>query len=153
MTERPAATDIQDFADRFAKASQLVAARQQKLLDQFGFTATQLGMLRRIAKTPSDDPAPRVGDLAQAAQITQPAATKMVSKFDKFGLISLANETEDKRVKQVRITQDGLDLCHKMEMTLLPDVQAWFGDWNKDHLLAFTALLGRLGTWLDDNKA
>jgi len=153
MTDAPAAAEVQDFAEKFARATQLATVRQQKLLDEFGFTASQLTMLKHISEAPSDAPAPRVGTLAHDAQITQPAATKMIAKFTKLGLITLVSETGDKRVKQVRITQDGRDLCHKMEMTLLPDMQTWFHGWNKDHLLAFTALLGRVGTWLDDNKA
>jgi DNA-binding MarR family transcriptional regulator len=133
-------------------ASQLFTTRLQKLLDEFGFTTTQLNLLTHISRWPSEAPAPKIGDLASAVDITQPAATKMVAKFEGLGLISFASETSDKRVKQVRITQKGRDYTHKMQMALGPDMQDWFGDWDRDHLLALTALLKRLGTWLDDNR-
>jgi len=144
--------DIQEFGLRFSITSQLVNTRLQKLLDQFGFTTTQLNLLTHISRWPSDAPAPRIGDLASAVDITQPAATKMVAKFENLKLVAFVSETKDKRVKQVRITQEGRDLTHKMQMALFPDMQDWFDDWNRDHLLAFTTLLTRLGTWLDDNR-
>jgi len=108
----------------------------QKLLDQFGFTQTQLNLLTHISRRPADAPAPKVGELASSVEITQPAATKMVAKFENLGLIEFVSETSDKRVKQVRITQKGRDYAHKMEMALYPDMTEWFADWDRDHLLA-----------------
>lgn len=154
MTEnsKPTAADIQDFGLRFSVSNQLVTTRMQKLLDRFGFTQTQLNLLSHISRWRADDPAPKVGELATAIEITQPAATKMVAKFENLGLIEFVSETADKRVKQVRITQKGRDQTHKMQMALYPDMTDWFADWDRDHLLAFTALLKRLGVWLDENR-
>lgn len=149
---QPTAHDIQEFEKKFTAVNQLVGTRVQKLLDEFGFTQTQLGLLAHISHWPSEQPALRVGDLAAAIDITQPAATKIVAKFESLGLIAFVQETTDKRVKQVRITQQGRDQTHKMEMTIFPDMQDWFGDWDRDHLLALTALLKRMGTWLDENR-
>ena len=149
---RPTAADIKDFATRHFVTNSLVTARTQKLLDQFGFTQTQLNLLTNISRWPTEEPAPRVGELAAAVEITQPAATKLVTKFQNLGLIEFVSEVSDKRVKQVRITQTGRDLAHKMEMALYPDIADWFADWDRDHLLAFTALQKRLGVWLENNR-
>jgi len=115
QNQKPTAADIQDFGLRYSISNHLVTTRMQKLLDQFGFTQTQLNLLTHISRRPADAPAPKVGELA-------------------------------------RITQKGRDYAHKMEMALYPDMTEWFADWDRDHLLAFTALLKRLGVWLDDNR-
>ena len=149
---KPTTADIQEFELQFSATINLATTRMQKLLDQFGFTQTQLNLLTHISRWPAETPAPKVGELATAVEITQPAATKMIAKFENLGLIEFVSETSDKRVKQVRITQKGRDHSHKMQMALYPDMTDWFADWDRDHLLAFTALLKRLGVWLDQNR-
>lgn len=55
-----------------------------------------------------------VGEIAQAAGITQPAATQTIAVMLRNGLVEMRPVEEDRRIRLVRLTQKGRDLVPRL---------------------------------------
>jgi DNA-binding MarR family transcriptional regulator len=57
-----------------------------------------------------------IGFIAEAAGITQPAATQTVALMIKDGIVSVETSPQDARQKMIRLTQHGRDLIPQLKM-------------------------------------
>ena len=57
-----------------------------------------------------------IGFIAEAAGITQPAATQTVALMVKDGIVSVETSPQDARQKMIRLTQHGRDLIPQLKM-------------------------------------
>ncbi len=53
----------------------------------------------------------RVTELAERAQVTQQAMGKMLKELERMGYVSRGVDSGDKRAKEIRLTQRGIDLA------------------------------------------
>src|SRR6201996_5886087 len=100
LRERP---DVAFFA-RVAAIDRLAGQRLERALDE-GLSSAGLAVLERLAVAPAP---PTPLELAAALRLSKPAMTHTLQRLEARGLVSLAPDAADGRMKRVSITQAGM---------------------------------------------
>ncbi len=87
----------------------LLAKDADNSLRKKNLTFLQTHALFIIRKQPDGKMA--LKELEQVLQVSQPDAAGIVVRLEKKGLIESFKDTEDKRVKRIKITELGLECC------------------------------------------
>jgi len=74
------------------------------------------------------DGAMRVGELAVASRISQPAMTRLLGTMEEDGLIARRPEPGDARAAVVGITAAGTEALHRWRNTVTTTLAPWFAD-------------------------
>lgn len=69
----------------------------------------------------------RVTELARRAQVTQQAMGKMLKELERMGYVARDIDGSDKRAKEIRLTQRGIDLATDT-LAVVHDVRAQYAD-------------------------
>ena len=94
-------TEFGDAWETFFRAARRARARRSENQD-CPLTVPQFQMLEPLADGPA-----RVGDLAAAAGISAPTATRMLDLLAREGLVARRPSDEDRRCVLVDLTEDG----------------------------------------------
>jgi DNA-binding MarR family transcriptional regulator len=112
-TRTPSATDVAAFAaalDDFRRASSRARGR---LAAEGDLTLSQYHLLEPLLD--ADEPL-GVGELACAAGVSAPTATRMLTGLERGGIVERRTCTRDRRVVRVALTGDGAErMTHKRE--------------------------------------
>lgn len=141
---------ILQFATALGITTQLYSTRMSQLLSKHDLTIAQFNLLNHLLRS-----APQkhtISDLTSALEINQPGVTKIIKKMDQLGIVSVETSGSDSRKKYVSITQKGAETVQTVMMTMGPDIAAWLADWDSAEIVALTASLRKLGSWLDENR-
>ncbi|MEV0761698.1 MarR family winged helix-turn-helix transcriptional regulator [Nocardia sp. NPDC050435] len=87
--------------------------------------AAVLGILE--AKGPS-----RQGDLAAQLCISQSVLSRQVAELVGSGFISRHADPSDGRANVIRVTEEGLDLLHRVRLSRAHGLQAALAEWSED---------------------
>ncbi len=79
----------------------------KKLLESCGLTAPEFEALVRIR---SEAAGLRQGDIGACVELSQPAISRMVDRFEQRGLIQRDSDPSDKRATRLSLTASGTDL-------------------------------------------
>ena len=93
-----------------------------------------------------------IGQLAAAFEVQQPGMTKQVRKLLDLKLLRARPDNSDKRIRWLSVTEAGQQLRDELLATLAPDQKAIFATWSATDLADLQRLLGKLKSWLDDNR-
>ncbi len=69
----------------------------------------------------------RVTDLAERAQVTQQAMGKMLKEVERLGFITRDIDSTDKRAKEIRLTEKGVQLVRD-SMDVVDEVRQYYAD-------------------------
>ena len=69
----------------------------------------------------------RVTELARRAQVTQQAMGKMLKELERMGYVARDIDGSDKRAKEIRLTQRGIDLATD-SLAVVDEVRAQYAD-------------------------
>ena len=79
----------------------------------------------------------RVTELAERAQVTQQAMGKMLKEVERMGYIERGVDQKDKRAKEIRLTQQGVEMV-EVSMEVVDEVRQYYaqkiGEQELDHL-------------------
>lgn len=129
---------------------QLTRNLATKRLEALPVSFPQFSVLNHFSHRPDEQKT--VTSVAQAMQQTQPAVTKTVQALLSLSYLTAKTDTEDKRVRWLKITQQGLDVRQAAIGVLGPDISAIFSDWHESELNALFAMLDKLKIYLDENR-
>ena len=97
--------------DRFFSALRQARGRAARRSVEGELTLSQYKLLVEIEAAP----AARIGELAEAAGVAQPTATRMISGLEEHGLIERTRCAEDRRACVVALTSRGRDLYERKD--------------------------------------
>jgi DNA-binding MarR family transcriptional regulator len=69
----------------------------------------------------------RVTELARRAQVTQQAMGKILKELERMGYVARDIDEGDKRAKEIRLTQRGIDLTTD-SLAVVSEVRAYYGE-------------------------
>lgn len=129
---------------------QLQTTRQTTMLKAFDMTRSQYSVLSHFALHPERQCT--ISELADVMEINQPGVTKIVKKLVERGLLNTIELRDDKRKKQLAITEAGLDFVKRGQEMIAPDNAYCFEQWSDEELSGFSGSLDKLKCWLDDHR-
>jgi DNA-binding MarR family transcriptional regulator len=108
------------------------------ILGELDLTMTQmktLGMLESCVEEVS------VKELSERLGLSLPATSRTVDGLLRRGLLSRHEDTEDRRIKRVRLTEDGRTMVHRIDTARLQGLEAYAATLSDDQRAALTAAL------------
>jgi DNA-binding MarR family transcriptional regulator len=85
-----------------------------------GWSMSQIGAMMSIHRHGTS----AISDVGEAMGISNPAASQMIDRMVQEGLLLRTEDPHDRRVKQVKLTEDGLKIIHDS----LQAREAWLAD-------------------------
>lgn len=129
---------------------QLLTTRHTHLFAGMELNQSQFGVLNHFTHAP--DRSWLVTDLAEVMEMNQPGITKIVTVLLSKGYLESTADTVDKRKRHLKITKEGLGLCQKMMVSLLPDISHTLESWNDSELSQLQEHMEKLMSWLDSHR-
>ena len=137
---------IIEFATRLAITLDLYNSVLSERLRPFGLTRSQLSVMSHLARRSEPQ---RVTDIARAVDVGQPAVTKMISKFENSGWVTLVDSQTDKRVKAAQMTPAGYQHLGQVQRQLLPELKPFLDARDATEIQTTTDLLREFSTLLE----
>jgi len=111
---------------RLKRLGERLQAQSQEVLALAGFDVPSglmpvLAALDRLG-------AMRIGDLARALGVSQPAITRQVAKLDADGWVRVRARKPDRRVRSVSLTRAGRDLVARAKRDAWPSIEVAVAD-------------------------
>ena len=110
-----AGTELETFAeamDEFLRAARRARGRLNRTPVVPELSASQFHLLEPLLRAPE---ALCVGELADAAGVTPPSATRMLDGLQERGLVARVRASDDRRVVRVPITPEGAELVARKQ--------------------------------------
>lgn len=126
----------------FTIANDLLRFQLESDLRPLGINFTQMCLLNHFSWQPEKTSS--ITELTEVMAINQPGVTKAVGALAEKGFLEKIDSVEDARVKQVKITAQGLALLDQARMACYPSVESAFGCLDNEELSAFTACLQKM---------
>ena len=146
MTQQQRAPLIQRGIVDFMIANDLLRFQLESALRPLGINLTQMSLLNHFSWRPEQ--ASTITQLTQVMAINQPGVTKAVGALVDKGYMAKVESAEDARVKQIKITAQGLGLLDQARAACYPSVEAAFGCLDTAELTAFTQCLNKMKHYL-----
>lgn len=93
------------------------------------------------------------GDLADAAEVSKPAATEMLEALEHAGLVRRERSVLDRRVVLCELTEHGRELVDRRRAEWEARLRAVLGDYPERDLRVTATVLGRLAQLFDERAA
>lgn len=132
--------------------NQLYSAETNALLDPFGLTVAQFGILNHIC-APNRAAGQRISQIARAVQVGQPAVTKIMSKFEAQGLVTTRPDPNDRRARIIVPTDFAYARLQEVNLSLADRLGNLWSALPEGRLDEFTKDMMALTQWLDTNRA
>lgn len=130
--------------------SQLVRTRANRLLEDAELPYPLFVLLRHFCHDPEREWT--VSQLTAAFETGQSGMTKQVKKLLAMGYLSSRADTDDARIKWLKVTAEGEALRNALVARLAPDQNSFFKGWRKQDISNLHAQLERLKSHLDDHR-
>jgi DNA-binding MarR family transcriptional regulator len=135
-----------DALEAFFSAVRRAKARAARDAGSGELSDSQFHILRALLET-TDVP---VGELADAAGVAGPTATRMLDGLVRDGIVERNHSTTDRRVVTVRLTPKGRKLVTKKHQISLAKRQALYESLTPQERKQVEQLLPRLGAAIED---
>jgi DNA-binding MarR family transcriptional regulator len=145
MAELRERADVAFFA-RVSAVERLAAQRLERALGDL--SSAGLAVLERVAAAPAP---PTPLELAAAARLSKSAMTHTLQRLQARGLVALAGDAADGRMKRVTITVAGLAARREALAAVRPRIDAVRQAFEPGEFAAALPLLERLAAWLAAN--
>lgn len=109
-------------------------------------TLSQSHLLSLLAETPRA----RIGELAEAAGVAPPTATRMLDSLERDGIVNRGRSSEDRRVVEVALTAKGKKLLEQKHEVMQAQREALQASLTPEERLQAEALLRRLAEAIDE---
>jgi DNA-binding MarR family transcriptional regulator len=129
---------------------QLATTKSNRVLDGIGLSMPPFVVLNHFSHCP-DEPRTVTG-VAAAFQQPQSGMTKTIQKLVEGGYLRAEADAGDKRVKQLRLTPEGIAAHAAARQRLAPDIAGIFAGWDERDLEILLRLLDRLRIHLDTRR-
>ena len=141
------ATDLQAFTAAYE--SFVVAAKRARarVATDDELTAAQYGLLQHLLE---NDHQPGLRELAAAAGVAAPTATRMLDSLEKRGVVVRERCTEDRRSVRLSLTSDGERLVRERKASVEQARGELFARLHEDERAAAAAVLRRLAEALEE---
>ena len=143
LRERP---DVAFFA-RVAAIERLAGQRLDRALDE-GLSSAGLAVLERLAAAPAP-PSPL--ELAAALRLSKPAMTHTLQRLAARGLITIAPDAADGRMKRIAIAEAGVAARRAALTAVRPRIEAVRQAFDAAEFAAALPFLERMAAWLAAN--
>jgi DNA-binding MarR family transcriptional regulator len=139
-------SDVAFFA-RVAAIERLAGQRLDRALDE-GLSSAGLAVLERLAVAPSP---PTPLELAGALRLSKSAMTHTLQRLEARGLVTLAPDAADGRMKRIAITEAGMAARRDALAAVRPRIDAVRQAFGAAEFAAALPFLERLAAWLAAN--
>ena len=129
------------FGQQLGVMATLYRAVMERLLAPHDLTWGQFALLLHLARRGAPN---RISDIALAIDVTQPAVTKVVQKFQSLGWVDIQRDRQDARNRLVGITAQGLARVGAIQQSFGPVFQGLLTDWPVADIERMTQDLTRL---------
>jgi|SRR6185437_10710291 len=146
MAELRERADVAFFA-RIGQVERLAALRLERALAD-ALSAAGLAVLERLAAAPSP---PTPVELATALRLSKPAMTHTLQRLEARGLVSLAPDAADGRMKRVAITAAGAEARRTALAAVRPRIEAVRQAFDAAEFAQALSFLERMAAWLAAN--
>lgn len=126
------------FATRLSITVDLYYSILSERLRPFDLTISQLSVMSHLARKKEPQ---RVTDIAKSVDVGQPAVTKMITKFENAGWVTLVDSLSDKRAKAARMTPEGYQHFGQVQRQLLPELKPFLDQKSEADIQTVTDLL------------
>jgi DNA-binding MarR family transcriptional regulator len=132
--------------DEFFSAVRRSRARTARETGAGELTLSQYQLLTALAETPERP----VGELAEAAAVAPPTATRMLDGLERSGIVERRHSTVDRRVVTVRLTPDGQRLVERKERLVAAKRKALYESLSDSERRQVERLLRRLAEVIEE---
>jgi len=139
--------------------SQLFSNKMNKLLEPHDLTLVQFSVFNHLFRQEIGERqnghivnGSRISDIAAAVEAMQPAVTKIVTKFEQRGWVTILTSDKDKRTRRVIISKSGAEKLIEIQKSIGPQLGAVFMALEPDELKTFIGSLKKIGQFLDENR-
>lgn len=119
-----------------------LARQANNALRADGLTLSQMGVLTHLDTAP--DGLMTIGDLGRKLHVTQPTMSGLVSRLEKKRLVKVLGDPEDRRVRNILITQQGRGVCRRGEGHMREHEERLLGSLTSEERTEFLRLLGKV---------
>ena len=123
-----------------------LADREFERLMPGGLTLAQFGVLNHLLRLNTQE---TIGEIASAMQVAQPTMSSTVKKLTEKNFVTLIPDTDDRRVKRVKVTRSGRTARDKAVKAVAPGLSALDGATPDADWRAILEELTRLRTLID----
>ena len=145
-----AGTELETFAeamDEFLRAARRARGRLNRTPVVPELSASQFHLLEPLLRAPE---ALCVGELADAAGVTPPSATRMLDGLQERGLVARVRTSDDRRVVRVQITPEGAELVARKHGAMRATREAVFKQLTPGERRTAARVLLRLAAAVED---
>ena len=109
-------------------------------------TISQYQLIAALSERP-DQP---VGELAAAAEVSYPTATRMLDSLERSGLLERRHSSDDRRVVSVRLTRKGRRVLERKRALMSEKRRALYASLDEDERAHAEHLLRRLAQAIEE---
>ena len=92
----------------------------------------------------------RIGELAEAAGVAAPTASRMVDSLEREGIVARGRAEDDRRATAVELTAEGRDLYRRKRAEMRAKRNEVFGSLSETEREQAAHLLGRMAELIDE---
>lgn len=107
-----------------------------------GLTLSQIGVLTRLDAAP--DGLLTIGELAKRFHVTQPTMSGLVNRLEKKQLVRVLGDPDDRRIRNVLITEQGRGVCREGEGHMRAHEERLLRPLSPEEHTEFLRLLGKV---------
>jgi DNA-binding MarR family transcriptional regulator len=133
--------------DSFLRAARRARGRLNRTPAVPELSPSQFHLLEPLMRSPT---ALCVGDLADAAGVTPPSATRMLDGLQERGLVARVRTSDDRRVVRVQITPEGAQLVARKHGAMRATREAVFNQLTPGERQTAARVLQRLASAIED---
>ena len=126
----------------------LAATAFERLLPE-GLTRAQFGVLNHLLRLDAQE---TVSELASAFQVAQPTMSSTVKRLASKGFVEFIPDTDDRRVKRVKVTRKGAAMRQKAVKAVAPHLAAVEHDAKGQDWAKLLPKLMKLRVFLDERR-
>jgi DNA-binding MarR family transcriptional regulator len=141
------ATDLEAFVEAFDDFVRAAKRARARVALEDELSPAQFGLLYPLLGA---DRSPGVRELAVAAGVAAPTATRMLDGLEARGLVTRERRTDDRRGVRLTLTQEGERLVRERHGSLMETRRAIYASLDDDERAAAAAVLRRLAVALSE---
>lgn len=107
-----------------------------------GLTLSQMGVLTHLDEAP--DGLLTIGELGKRLHVTQPTMSGLVSRLEKKRLVRVLGDPDDRRIRNVLITEQGRGVCRDGESHMRAHEERLLRPLAPEERAEFLRLLGKV---------
>lgn len=134
--------EIRDIGFQIKKINDLLQKKADQEMKELGLTFSQHHVLVYLVH--QKDFTASLKEIEHTFRVAQPTMAGLVIRLEEKGLIETFGKPDDKRIKMVRLTKEGKDVCEISRMQMKQKDALLRSQYSEEEMMAFNAYLYRL---------